>query len=154
MYGSPNKYQDDEAVDEQINKVIDEQVEKGKCVRTRSAPTKTIGSNWRKVRRISVGQGLTMIADSVKDAMGSISKIIASSLERQSTLSCPEGLESLNIIDKAMDAILENEGFSDDDVACAADVMEGNPFYACTVGLKTVAMFGYFALDAMWSLIA
>ena len=59
--------------------------------------------------------------------MGLMSKIIASSLERQSALSRPEGSESLDIIDKAMDAILENEGLSDDGVACAADVMEGNP---------------------------
>lgn len=127
VYGSPNKYQDDEAIDKQVDEAIDKQIGKGKCVRTRSAPTKTTGSDRRKVRRISAGQGLATIADSVKDAMGSMSKMIVSSLEWQSAPSRPEGLEPLDIIDKAMVAILEDEGFSDDDAACAADVMEGNP---------------------------
>ena len=111
--------------------VIDEQVEKGKRVQTRSAPAKTTGSDRRKVHCILVGQGLTTIANSVKDTIGSMSEIIASSLEWQSALSCPEGSESLDIIDKAMDAILENERLSDDGVACTANVMEGNPSCAC-----------------------
>ena len=127
VYGSSNKYQDDEAIDEQVDEAIDKQIGKGKRVWTRSAPTKTTGSDQCKVRHISVGQGLATIAESVKDAMGLMSKMIVSSLERQSAPSRPEGSEPLDIIDKAMVAILEDEGFSDDDAACVADVMGGNP---------------------------
>ena len=111
----PNKHQDDEHVDTQTRK--------GKTVSKRSAGPSNTGNERRKVRRISAGQGMANVANSVETAIDSLKDIATGNAGTSQSVPRLEA----TILFRAIKAIEKDEGFSDNELKDALLAIEKNP---------------------------
>jgi ATP-dependent protease HslVU (ClpYQ) peptidase subunit len=102
------------------------QLHKGKSVRKRSAGPSNTGNERRKVRRISAGEGMAALANSMETAFDLLKDIVSGASQ------CTPRSEALKIQAQAMEAIEKDEGFSDEDIKDAALVIADNPSTANT----------------------
>jgi len=108
------------------DKCADMQLHKGKSVRKRSAGPSNTRNERRKVRRISAGEGMTALANSMETAIDLLKDIVSGASQ------CTPRSEALKIQAQAMEAIEKDEGFSDEDIKDAALVIADNPSTANT----------------------
>ena len=94
---------------------------KGASVRKRSAGSTTTGNERRKTRRISAGEGMSIMAGSMETSIDSLKDTITDVVQRT-----PHS-EARDLEAQAIKAIEKGEDFDFNDLAYAARVMTGQP---------------------------
>ncbi len=103
------------------------QINKGKSVNKQSAGPLNTGDDRHKVRRVSAGQGMVIVANSVEIAIDSLKDIVTGNGKTEST---PQLEGTLSSESRAIKAIENDEGFSDEELKDAILVIENNPKHA------------------------
>jgi hypothetical protein len=121
MHIDTNKYQDDESPGPYIRQDKGKAPAPAATAHKRSPPPTTTGNERRKVRRISAGEGMTTIATSIDTQVGSLADTVSNAVDRVAG-SGPD----IDIEDRAMDVIEEEEGLETEDLAYAAMFIAGD----------------------------
>ncbi|KAH9035534.1 hypothetical protein EDB85DRAFT_2213968 [Lactarius pseudohatsudake] len=132
------------------------QAEKRKRAKSTGASTTqaTTGSERRNVRRVSAGEGMNSVAGSVTNAAGTLADALAKAVSAiQPPVANPiqpANVPSNGSLSFAVALMEANEGFSDDDIATAAECMATDPNIATTyVSLTSRAVRSKFIRSTM-----